>query len=236
MSEPVRINKYLSENGYCSRREADRLVASGNVFINNKKAELGDKVSESDSVRVQGRDKKKAPEYTYILLNKPFGAKETDYIDEDKQIFPVGYLDNQSEGLIFLTNDEALANRMLNPRYEFEKEYVVTVDHILSSKDITKLQKGVKLEDGITLPAQVRKMDDQRFAIIVQEYRNNLIRRMCETLGYDVVSLKRTRILTLKMQSTYPEGNWRYLTELEVSQLKKAVGIVTKKENYKLHK
>jgi 23S rRNA pseudouridine2604 synthase len=231
----MRINKYLSENGYCSRREADRLIQAGKVFINDRVAQLGDQVDEADDVRVLGRDKKKPPKKIYILLNKPVGLIVTtdrrkkdnviDFLDLRERVFPVGRLDVKSEGLLLLTNDGVLANRLMHPRYEHDKEYVVEVDHEISMRDIKKLQIGVELDDGITLTAKVRKMDETRFAMILREGRNRQIRRMCEALGYQVISLKRTRLLTLKMPSTYPAGNWRHLTELEVKQLKKAVGM-----------
>lgn len=233
--ETLRINKYLSQNGYCSRREADRLIEAGQVFINGKRAKLGDKISENDEVRVLGRSKKITPKKIYILLNKPVGVIVTtdrrkkdnvmDFIDAQEYIFPVGRLDVESEGLLILTNDGALANHLTHPRYEHEKEYVVEVDHQLDTKDVRRLQNGVKLDDGMTLPAKVRQMDSHRFAIVLREGRNRQIRRMCEALGYRVESLKRTRILTLKIPSTYPPGNWRELTEKEVSELKKAVGM-----------
>lgn len=234
----TRINKYIAEHGYCSRREADRLIKAGKVFINDNLAELGDKVDESDSVRVLGRDKKKIPPKVYILLNKPIGMISTTdkraknnvitHIDHEERIFPVGRLDVASEGLLFLTNDGALANKLMHPKYEHEKEYVVEVDHPMPRSDINKLQNGVELEDGVTLPAKVRQMSPIKFAIILREGRNRQIRRMCEAIGYEVVSLKRTRILTLKMVGSFPTGKWRNLTEKEIRDLQKAVGMEVK--------
>lgn len=231
----MRINKHLSENGYCSRREADRLIEAGRVFINGKKAKLGDQVTEKDTVRVEGRDKKRPPKKIYLLLNKPVGIIVTtdhrkkdnviDFIGLNERVFPVGRLDVKSEGLLILTNDGVLANHLTHPRYEHEKEYVVEVDRALNIKDINKWQTGIQLEDGMTLPAKVRKMDRTRFAIILREGRNRQIRRMCEALGYNVVTLTRTRVLTLKMPMSYPVGNWRYLTQSEVRAIKKAVGM-----------
>ena len=235
MSDPIRINKYLSEHGYCSRREADRLIAAGKVFINDEPAGLGDKVTEDDLVRVDGRDRKKPPKKVYILLNKPVGLISTtdknskdnvvDYVGYPERLYPVGRLDVKSEGLILLTNDGVLANRMMHPRYEHEKEYVVKVNRPISRRDVVQMQHGVELEDGVTLPAKVRHMDDYTFAIILREGRNRQIRRMCEALGYEVTSLKRTRVLSLKMPTTYPVGHWRHLTEFEVRDLKKATGM-----------
>lgn len=231
----LRINKYISQNGYCSRREADRLIEAGQVFINGKRAKLGDKVSDNDEIRVLGRAQKKQIKKIYIMLNKPVGVIVTtdrrkkdnviDFIDLREYIFPVGRLDVESEGLLILTNDGTLTNRLTHPRYEHEKEYVVEVDHQIQMKDIKHLQNGVRLEDGMTLPAKVRQMDSHRFAIVLREGRNRQIRRMCEALDYRILSLKRTRILTLKMQSTYPSGKWRFLTESEVRDLKRAVGM-----------
>ncbi len=241
--EKIRINKYLSEHGYCSRREADRLIKAGRVFVNNKKAKLGDKVSENDLVRVEGRDKKRPPKKVYIMLNKPVGLISTtdkrskdniiDFVDYPERLFPVGRLDVKSEGLILLTNDGVLANRLMHPRYEHDKEYVVMVDKQMPRSDIAKMQRGVELDDGITLPAKVRAMTPDKFAIILKEGRNKQIRRMCKALGYEAVSLKRTRILTLKMPTSYPTGNWRHLTQSEVRQLKRAVGMEEKKVSKK---
>lgn len=236
--EGTRINKFIAQQGYCSRREADRLIEAGNVFINDKKAKLGDRVMPGDDVRVHGRAKKMEPPKVYIMLNKPKGMITTtdkrkknnviSYVGHEERLFPVGRLDVNSEGLLLLTNDGELANKLMHPRYEHDKEYVVEVDKPMPRGDIKKLQNGIQLEDGMTLPAKVRQMDPMRFAIILREGRNRQIRRMCEALGYEVLSLKRTRIMTLKMPSTYPPGHFRNLTEKEVRDLKKAVGMEVK--------
>jgi 23S rRNA pseudouridine2604 synthase len=238
--EPLRINKYLSNHGYCSRREADRLIEAGKVFIDEKVAKLGDKVTDDNDVRVLGRDKRKPPEKIYIMLNKPSGVIVTtdrkkkdnvmNLVDIEERIFPIGRLDVKSAGLLLLTNDGILANRIMHPRYEHDKEYVVKIDRPISRKALTPLQIGVELEDGKTLPAQVRQMDETRFAIILKEGRNKQIRRMVEAIDYNVVELTRTRILSLKMPSTYPAGNWRHLTDGEVRQLRKAVGLKVKED------
>lgn len=222
MAEPIRINKYLSENGYCSRREADRLVTSGNVFINGRRAELGDKVDDRDTIRVQGRDRTVRPTYTYILANKPMGTSIDALSDFGDRVVPVDRLETNMEGLVLLTNDPVLAPRVSHPRYAFDKEYVVEVDRHVTLSAVKQLQNGVKIKGGMTKPAQVRKMDEGRFAIVLQEDRPHLIEQMCEAVGFNVVLIKRTRLLSLKMASTYPAGNWRHLTELEVHQLKKA--------------
>lgn len=233
--KPTRLNKYLSSHGYCSRREADRLIEQGRVFVNNKPATLGTKVTDRDEVRVEGRDKKQTPKNIYLLLNKPVGVITTtdrrkkdnviDFVDYPERIFPIGRLDVQSSGLLLLTNDGVLANRLMHPRYEHEKEYVVVVDKPLGSTTIGALQSGVELEDGRTLPTKVRKLGISTFAIILREGRNRQIRRMCEALGYNIFSLKRTRVGTVKITSSYPIGQWRHLTEKEVRDLKKLVSM-----------
>lgn len=234
---PTRINKYLAEQGYCSRREADRLIAAGQVYLNDKPAKLGDVVDDGDTVRVFGRKKAKAPKQIYLLLNKPVGVITTtdrrkpdnviDYVDFPERVFPVGRLDVKSSGLLLLTNDGTLANRLMHPRYEHEKEYVVTVDHPIGKLDIGRMQSGVNLDDGRTLPAKVRQLGPSKFAIILREGRNRQIRRMCETLGYEVKKLMRTRVANVKIPMNFPPGKWRHLTEKEVRDLKRAVGMET---------
>ncbi len=235
MSDAIRLNKYLSNHGYCSRREADRLIEKGKVYVNDEIATLGTKVSSSDDVRVEGRDRKKPPKKIYILLNKPVGYITTtdrrkqdnvmELIDLEERVYPVGRLDVQSCGLLLFTNDGVLSNRLMHPRYEHEKEYVVVVDKPLGKKDIGTMQSGVELDDGKTLPTKVRQMSENKFAIILREGRNRQIRRMCQALGYNVINLKRTRVGTLKIISSYPEGLWRHLTEKEVRDLQKLVGL-----------
>lgn len=235
MTDTTRINKYLSTHGYCSRREADRLVEQGKVFINDERAGLGDQVRAGDEVRVLGRDQKRQPKKIYLLVNKPVGVITTtdrrkkdniiDFVGSPERVFPVGRLDVQSSGLLLLTNDGVLANRLLHPRYEHEKEYVVQVDRAIAKADVGKLQHGVELDDGMTLPTKVRLMDPARFAIILREGRNRQIRRMCEALGYQVVRLMRTRIGTLKIPSTYPVGSIRHLTQRELRDLQRLVGL-----------
>jgi 23S rRNA pseudouridine2604 synthase len=229
--EGTRINKYLAEHGYCSRREADRLVEQGRVFINDVPAKMGDRVASGDQVRVHGRDKVEKPKPVYILYHKPVGIICTtdrkkkdnimDAVQVTERVFPVGRLDVESSGLILMTNDGVLANRIMHPRYEHEKEYVVDVDKKLRAIDIGKWQSGIRLEDGMTQPTRVRQMGPRRFAIILKEGRNRQVRRMAEELGYKVTALKRTRIGDLKL-GTFPVGQWRALTEGEVSDLQKA--------------
>ncbi len=234
MSEPIRINKYLADQHYCSRREADRLIASGNVFLNNRPAKLGDRVTDSDVVRVNGRDRgEKSTSRVYMMLNKPIGISLNkkvehnvyDLIDLTQTFFPVGEMNVRDEGLLLLTNDSFFAKRLSLPKYALDQEFVVEVNKPMPRTDITKLQNGIPLKDGITKPAKVRQIDPNRFAIVLSESKQDLVRRMCASLGYEVESLIRTRILTLKMVSTYPVSKWRNLMESEVEDLKKAAGI-----------
>ena len=233
MSEPVRINKYLAEHHYCSRREADRLIASGNVFLNNRPARLGDKVGDQDVVRVNGRERGIRQNKIYLMLNKPAGIstdkrKEDnvfDLIDSTEKFFPVGEMSVTDEGLLILTNDSFFSKRLSLPKYALDQEFVVEVDHELRRIDVSKMQNGLKLKDGLTKEAKVRQLDNSRFAIILSESKPDLIRRMCRELGYEVETIMRTRILTLKMISTYPIGQWRNLTESEIDDLKKAINI-----------
>lgn len=236
--EMMRINKYLSSHGYCSRREADRLVEKGRVFVNGERATMGQQVGPDDQVRVEGRDKKKPPKKIYIALNKPVGVISTtdkkshnnvvEFVGHKERIFPVGRLDVASSGLILLTNDGVLANRLMHPRFEHEKEYVVQVSPALTREDIRVLQHGVELDDGMTLPAKVRQLTPNKFAIILQEGRNRQIRRMCEARNLEVKSLHRTRVGTLKIPLSYPKGQWRNLTSSEVRELKELVGMDTR--------
>jgi pseudouridine synthase len=229
----MRINKYLSQNGYCSRREADRLVEQGRVFVNNKQARLGDQVGDQDVVRVEGRDRKRAIENIYVLLNKPVGvttdAREENnvigFVGHPERISSVGRLDARSSGLLLLTNDSTLASRLVNPKYEHEEEYVVGVDCELSKLDLGKLQSGVSLDNERAQGAKVRQLSPTRFAIVLRNVRDHQVRGMCEALRYNVVELKRARIGPIKIPMSYPVGNSRNLTRNEVRALKKSVGM-----------
>lgn len=217
----MRINKYLATNGYCSRREADRLIQAGNVFINDVCANLGDDVGESDTVRVLGRNRKIRQENVYILLHKPIGyttksgveQNVMELIDSPERVFPVGRLNSQTTGLLLLTNDGILASRLINPKHEVEQEYVIDVEPALRTIDLGPLQKIGK----------TRLLSPTRLAIILGEGGQREIHLMCQELGYHILEFMRTRIGSLKMPTTYPEGNWRHLTQKEVRDLKKLV-------------
>ena len=217
----MRINKYLATNGYCSRREADRLIALGNVFINDVKAQLGDQVTSDDTVRVLGRDRQPHRKNVYILLHKPIGYSTKageensvlDLIDTDERVFPVGRLNTQTTGLLLLTNDGTLANRLINPKYEVEQEYVVDVEPSVRPIDLGRLQKLGK----------TRLLSPVRLAMVLKDGNSRELVNLCENLGYRIMNLMRTRLGTLKMLTTYPEGHARSLTEKEVRDLKKLV-------------
>jgi 23S rRNA pseudouridine2604 synthase len=223
----TRINKYLSEVGYCSRREADRLIEKSKVKINGKIASLGDQVEESDAVTVEGRDVKPHNDFVYIALNKPVGITSTtdqkirgniiDFMQYPKRIFHVGRLDKDSEGLILMTNDGDIVNEILRAENAHEKEYIVQVDRVLSEDFASKMSSGVPILNTITKPCIVEKLGPKRFKIVLTEGMNRQIRRMCEFFGYGVVSLKRTRIMNISLD--VPVGKYRYLTEEEKQTL-----------------
>jgi 23S rRNA pseudouridine2604 synthase len=225
---PERINKFLSEHGICSRREADRLITAGRVKINDRLACPGDKVSPSDDVQVDNISVDQSPSKIYILLNKPIGLITTTdqnkpdnvikFIGLSERIFPIGRLDVQSSGLLILTNDGRLANKLTHPRFEHEKEYDVTIAQPFNSEQIKLLKTGVRLSDGLTLPTKVKTIGTKHFQIILREGRNRQIRRMCETVGLKVQRLHRIRVHTLKL-GNLANGCWRYLTKKEISSL-----------------
>lgn len=235
----TRLNKYISETGICSRREADRLIEQGRVTINGLIAELGMKVGPEDDVRVNGKSLKAKSEFVYIAFNKPRGItcttdpKKTDniidYIKFPQRIFPIGRLDKPSEGLIFLTNDGDIVNKILRAGNNHEKEYVVTVDKPISSTFISDMSNGVPILDTVTKKCVVKKEGHNQFRIVLTQGLNRQIRRMCEELGYQVERLKRIRIMNVTLDGI-PIGEWRYLTNEELSIINKAVSSSSKTE------
>ena len=227
--QTTRINKYLSEAGYCSRRAADKLIAAGHVTINGVVPEMGTKIVPGDVVRVDGlliEPPKDKP--VYIAFNKPVGIVCTtdtrverdniiDYIKFHKRIFPIGRLDKPSEGLIFLTNDGDIVNKILRARNNHEKEYVVSVDKPITKAFIEKMGAGVPILDTVTRECKVTQTGRFEFKIILTQGLNRQIRRMCEYLGYDVIKLKRTRIMNVKLDLGI--GRWRYLTAAEIAKI-----------------
>lgn len=224
----IRINKYLSENGLCSRREADKLILEGAVTINGKKAEMGTKVQPGDVVRLHGKELSANPEPVYLAFNKPRGVVCTtdtrepdniiDFIGYEERIFPIGRLDKFSEGLILLTNDGDIVNKILRSVNNHEKEYVVTLNRPFDKDFIKRMSNGLPVLDRITKKCKVLPVNDQTFKITLTEGLNRQIRRMVEYLGYHAVRLKRIRIMNIRL-GDLPPGYWRYLTEEELSEL-----------------
>lgn len=225
----IRINKYLSEVGFCSRREADKLLAQGRITLNGKVPELGTKVAPTDQVAVDGENVgKPIQNHTYIAFNKPVGVVSTtdskgeknniiDYIGHPQRIFPIGRLDKDSEGLIFLTSEGDIVNKILRARNNHEKEYIVTVDRPVNDEFVRRMGSGIPILDTVTDPCQVERISKFKFRIILTQGLNRQIRRMCEHLGFKVVQLKRIRIMNIQLD--LPVGKWRDLTEKELAEL-----------------
>ncbi len=223
----TRINKYLSEVGYCSRRVADRLIKEGKVTINGEIPEIGSKVEEGDQVEVKGQkiEKSKKQKKIYLAFNKPVGIVCTtdrrvendnviDFIKYPKRIFPIGRLDKPSEGLIFLTNDGDIVNKILRARNNHEKEYIVSVNRPINRDFIQIMSNGVEILDTITKNCFVEQLGQKKFRIILTQGLNRQIRRMCESLGYKVRSLKRVRIMNINLD--VPTGKYREFTKEEL--------------------
>ncbi len=230
----TRINKFLSEIGYCSRRAADKLIEQGRITINGEVPEMGTKVSDEDEVRVNGKliSQPKKKKMVYLAFNKPVGIVCTtdqkreknniiDYINYPTRIFPIGRLDKPSEGLIFLTNDGDIVNKILRARNKHEKEYEVTVHKPVTKEFIQAMSSGVPILDTVTRKCQVKQTGKKTFKIILTQGLNRQIRRMCEHLEYDVKKLKRVRIMNIKLD--IPVGAYRDFTSKELNQINQAV-------------
>ena len=229
----TRINKYLSEVGYCSRRAADKLIDAGRVTINGKIPEMGTKINDDDEVRVDGKLISKTEDKpVYLAFNKPIGIVCTtdtrvekdniiDYINYPKRIFPIGRLDKPSEGLIFLTNDGDIVNKILRARNNHEKEYIVTVNRPITSDFIKKMSNGVPILETVTRKCKVIQLNKNQFKIILTQGLNRQIRRMCEFLDYRVTKLKRVRIMNVTLD--VPVGKWRDLTTKELQEINRLV-------------
>ncbi|MBI1221149.1 MAG: 23S rRNA pseudouridine(2604) synthase RluF [Bacteroidetes bacterium] len=229
----VRINKYLSEVGYCSRRAADGLIEKRKVTINGKVPEMGTKVMPGDQVRVNGKlISEPQKEFVYLAFNKPVGIVCTtdttreknniiDYIGFPQRIFPIGRLDKPSEGLIFLTNDGDIVNKILRARNNHEKEYLVTVDKAINPDFVRRMSNGIPILNTVTRKCKVEQTGPKSFRIVLTQGLNRQIRRMCEYMGYNVVKLKRIRIMNISLD--IPVGRWRYLTKNEMKELNRLV-------------
>ncbi|MGL5150301.1 MAG: 23S rRNA pseudouridine(2604) synthase RluF [Clostridium sp.] len=227
-SEDVRLNKFIGESGYASRREADRLIEAGRVTVDGIVATMGTKVKKGNIVKVDGKNISNNEELVYIVLNKPVGITCTternikgnivDFIGHKKRIFPIGRLDKDSEGLIFLTNDGDIVNKILRSGNNHDKEYVVTVNKSITKEFIDKMSSGVKILDTTTKKCTVEKLNNKSFKIILTEGLNRQIRRMCEACGYDAISLRRVRIMNVSLDNL-KVGQWRYMTTQELKSL-----------------
>jgi 23S rRNA pseudouridine2604 synthase len=231
--QAVRINKYLSEIGYCSRRAADKLIQEGRITVNGKLVEMGLKVTPADEITVDGSVVDQTGDKpVYIAFNKPVGIVCTtdtrvekdniiDFINFPTRIFPIGRLDKPSEGLIFLTNDGDIVNKILRARNQHEKEYVVTVNRPITEEFIQKMAAGVPILDTVTRPCKVKQTHKKEFRIILTQGLNRQIRRMCEYLDYRVVTLKRVRIMNVSLD--IGKGKWRHLTKKEITEINRLV-------------
>ena len=222
------MNKFLADSGYCSRREADRLIELGRVTIDGRKGVLGDRVLPGMTVLADGRPLSGRSEKIYIALHKPVGIVCTadprepynvvDYLKFPTRIFPIGRLDKDSSGLLLLTSDGEIVNRLLRAAGGHEKEYIVAVDRAVTPEFLRKMAEGVPILDTVTLPCRIEKLTVNSFRLVLVQGLNRQIRRMCEALGYRVRSLKRVRIMNIELLDTQP-GHWRYLTESEKKTL-----------------
>ena len=226
--DEVRLNKYISETGFCSRREADKLIEQGRVKIDGVKASTGMKVSKGQSVYVDGKPLKVENELVYIALNKPVGITCTteskikgnivDFINHEKRIFPIGRLDKDSQGLIFMTNDGDIVNKILRAGNNHEKEYIVTVNKPITDEFIKGMSNGVPILGTVTKKCLVKKESKNSFRIILTQGLNRQIRRMCEYFGYEVKKLERIRIMNVSL-GNLKMGSWRYLTKKELAEI-----------------
>ena len=232
--ESVRLNKFISSSGHCSRREADALIEQGRVFVNGQRCSAGDQVSSNDLVKVDGIIIKAKPqkEKIYLAFNKPEGITCTtegnvkgnivDYINYPEKIFPVGRLDKFSSGLIFMTNDGDIVNKILRAGNAHEKEYLVGVDRPITDDFVRKMAKGVPILDTVTQKCKVTKLSKNSFKIILTQGLNRQIRRMCEYFGYRVTALNRVRIMNVELGRLKP-GSWRKLNPAEMEQINKMI-------------
>ena len=232
MTELKRLNKFISETGFCSRREADKYIEQGRVTVNGNIPEMGVKVADTDTVLIDGNPLRAKPKRVYIAYNKPVGITCTTEskiqsnivkaVNYPTRIFPIGRLDRPSEGLIFLTNEGDIVNKILRAGNNHEKEYVVTVDKPLNRQFVTKMANGIPILDTVTKKCKVTQTAPQEFKIVLTQGLNRQIRRMCEYLGYEVVTLKRTRIMNVTLKGL-KVGQWRHLTDVEMAQINDSI-------------
>ncbi|WP_409425886.1 23S rRNA pseudouridine(2604) synthase RluF [Pseudoalteromonas sp. RW-H-Ap-1] len=244
MTDLKRLNKFISETGFCSRREADKYIEQGRVTVNGELPEMGVKVAQDDVVLVDGKPLKAPPKRVYIAYNKPVGitctteskiqsniVKAVNYPD---RIFPIGRLDRPSEGLIFLTNEGDIVNKILRAGNNHEKEYVVTVDKPLNRQFVTKMANGIPILDTVTKKCKVTQTGTQQFTIILTQGLNRQIRRMCEYLGYEVITLKRVRIMNVTLKGL-KVGQWRHLSDAEMAVINDSIADSGKTQEHSLY-
>ena len=237
--QSINLNKFISSTGICSRREAEKLIVEGRVTINGKPTQLGNRVFKNDVVKVDGRLLKQKPKTLYIALNKPVGIVSTTdsrernnivkQVNHPERLFPIGRLDKPSEGLIFLTNDGDIVNKILRAGNNHEKEYIVTVDKIIDDIFIKKMSNGIPILGTVTKKCKLEKVSEKVFKIILVQGLNRQIRRMCEYLGYGVTKLKRTRIMNVNLGNLKP-GDWRELSVDEMKEINKMISTSSKTE------
>ncbi|TVZ55675.1 ribosomal large subunit pseudouridine synthase F [Lutibacter sp. Hel_I_33_5] len=238
------LNKFISATGICSRREADKLISEGRVTLNGKPTQLGNRVFEDDVVKVDGRKLKTKPKPLYIALNKPVGIVSTTdskerknivkHVNHPQRLFPIGRLDKPSEGLIFLTNDGDIVNKILRAGNNHEKEYIVSVDKTVTDRFVHKMSNGIPILGTVTKKCKVEKINDTTFKIVLVQGLNRQIRRMCEYLDSNVTKLKRTRIMNVNLGNLKP-GDWRELTEQEIVAINKKIASSVKTEEASLN-
>lgn len=238
-SEQISLNKYISSSGFCSRREADKLIEQARVTVNDEIASPGNKILSSDVVAIDGEPLKAKKKPIYIAFNKPVGVTSTTdpkdrsniiyFLNHPKRIFPIGRLDKDSDGLIFLTNDGDIVNKILRASNNHEKEYVVTVNRAIEPDFVQKMSNGVPMLGTVTKKCFVRQEGNKKFRIILTQGLNRQIRRMCEYLGYEVKTLTRVRIMNIKLENLQP-GKWRYLSDAEIANINKLVATSSKTE------
>ncbi|MCO6476549.1 MAG: 23S rRNA pseudouridine(2604) synthase RluF [Phaeodactylibacter sp.] len=235
----ISLNKYISSTGICSRREADKMIAAGRVTINGQPTQPGNRVFEGDEVHIDGQLLQSKPRPLYIAFNKPVGIVSTTdpkekkniirYINHPERLFPIGRLDKPSEGLIFLTNDGDIVNKVLRAGNRHEKEYIVTVKQPITPNFIKKMAAGIPILGTVTKKCRVEQLNAHTFRIVLIQGLNRQIRRMCQYLGYDVAKLKRVRIMNVRL-GNLKTGQWRELTPAEIEKIQKMVADSSKTE------
>lgn len=241
----INLNKYISATGICSRREAERYIVEGRVKINGKPTQLGNRVFEGDVVTIDGKPLQAKPRTLYIALNKPVGIVSTTdskerknivrHVNHAQRLFPIGRLDKPSEGLIFLTNDGDIVNKILRAGNNHEKEYIVTVNKKIGIDFVHRMSNGIPILGTVTKKCEVTQLRDRVFKIVLTQGLNRQIRRMCEYLGYEVIKLKRTRIMNVSLGKLKP-GEWRELTDQEMSTINTLVASSSKTEEASVDK